>query len=412
MRILLVCQHYAPEPFRVSDLAEGLVERGHEVTVVTGLPNYPEGKVLPEFRRGKRRCEDVGGVHVHRCSLVGRRHGILFRMLNYYSFVSSSKRRVGKLKNEAFDCVLVYQLSPVMMAEAAVKYKRLHPHVPLVFYTLDLWPESLAIGGIKRTSPVFRYYHHVSKRLYAAADKILLSSAGFAEYFEREFGITENTAYLPQYAEELFTADSCSHVRGDGFDFVFAGNIGSAQSVETIIGAAARLRDVPDLRFHIVGDGISLHDCKRLAEELRLGDSVFFHGRHPAAEMPTYYGMADAMIVTLSDNVQISRTLPGKVQSYLAAGKPILAAAGGETRRVVQDSECGFAVPSEDAEGLASVVRRFIALSDEEREGLGRNARAYYEEHFSRERFLDRMEEHLGACCARNADADVQEAVT
>ena len=381
MKILVVCQNYYPEQFRITDICEELVKRGNEVTVVTGLPNYPEGQIFDGYKHGKKRDETINGVNVHRCFTIGRRSGILFRVLNYYSFAISSSKYVKKLK-EDFDVVLVNQLSPVMMAKAGVVYKKKHG-TKLVLYCLDLWPESLAVKGIRRGSFVYKHYKKVSEKIYNKADKILVTSERFSGYFKDKFGI-ENVQYLPQYAETLFDSEKCLK-EPDGFiDLMFAGNIGVAQSVTTIIEAAKLTQDIKNLRWHIVGDGSESKNVKALAKDL---SNVIFYGAKPLSEMPKYYSMADAMLVTMEYDDIISLTLPGKVQSYLSAGKPIIGAADGETKRVIEDACCGYCGDSGNAEQLAENVRKFIANKD--KYAFVENAKSYYSEYFAIDRFFD-----------------------
>lgn len=389
MRILVVCQHYTPEPFRLSDICEALVQRGHDVTVVTGQPNYPMGRIYDGYRGKERRDEVLNGVKVHRCFTIGRRKGFFWRVLNYYSFAFSSTRYVARLKEE-YDVVLVNQLSPVMMASAGVKYKKKHGK-KLVMYCMDLWPASLTVGGIREGSLIYKWFHRVSKKLYRRADRILVTSKLFSEYFEQEFGISD-TAYLPQYAEETFTVESCKKTPNETVDLMFAGNIGTAQSVQTIVRAAALTKDLPQLRWHVVGDGSDLANCRTLAEELGV-DNVIFHGRRPLSEMPRYYAMADAMLITMEKNPFISRTLPGKVQTYMAAGKPMLGAIDGETANLIREADCGYCAPAEDAKALAQHARAFAQST--QREMLGVRARAHYEHHFTKEIFLTRLIEEL-----------------
>ena len=204
------------------------------------------------------------------------------------------------------------------------------------------------------------------------------------------FGIEEDKVeYLPQYAEDLFSAESCKKEPNGTVDLLFAGNVGSAQSVETIIRAADKTRDIENLRWHIVGEGAALEDCKRLAEELAL-TPVIFHGRKPLSEMPKYYAMTDAMLVTLLDDPVVSLTLPGKVQTYMAAGKPIIGAIGGEAAEVVARAECGYCGGAEDSEAVASNARLFCeAVLSGEAVKMGKNAEAFYREHLTKEKFFE-----------------------
>lgn len=381
MKILVACQYYAPEPFRISDICEALAEQGNDVTVVTGTPNYPEGEIYPGYEKGARADEVIGGVRVHRCPLIPRKSGAVYRFLNYYSFVWSSRRYLRKMK-EDFDVVFVNQLSPVMMAEGALAWAKRN-HRRCVLYCLDLWPESLLAGGIGQGSPIYQLFLRISRRIYRSADGILVSSRGYAEYFREKFQI-ENVRYLPQYAEDLFGELPQPTEEKQTVDFLFAGNVGSGQSVETIVEAARLLKNERTIHIHIVGGGISLEKCRILAEGL---PNITFYGRQKLEQMPRYYAMADVFLVSLMKDPVLSMCLPGKVQSYLAAGKPVVGAIDGEAARVIREAECGMCAPAEDPETLAELIRR-VAAQPELRKQYGENARRYYRAHFQKEKFI------------------------
>lgn len=395
MKILVVCQYYYPEPFRITDICEELVRRGHEVTVVTGTPNYPEGVIYPGYEKGQRKEETLNGVKIHRCFTIPRKSGALYRLLNYFSFAISSSLFIKKCKandGKPFDVVFVNQLSPVMMGQAAITYAKKYK-VPSIMYCLDLWPESLVAGGIKRASLIYRIFHSISKKIYTKMDRILITSRMFSGYLEKEFDISaDNISYLPQYAEGIFDklppkTDTST------IDLMFAGNIGTAQSVQTILEAAELLKgEFDNLYWHIVGSGSELDALKEMAEQKQL-NNVIFYGRRPLDEMPALYQKADAMLVTLQKDPVLSLTLPGKVQSYMAVGKPIIAAIDGETAEVIQESRCGLCSPAEDASALVKNVCKFIAT--ENKQILAQNAYLFYCEHFAKDRFLDELEQQI-----------------
>lgn len=388
MNILVICQHYFPEPFRISDICEELVRRGNKVTVVTGTPNYPMGEIYPGYENGQRADEIINGVRVIRCKIHPRKTGAIHRLWNYYSYPRASTRAVKRLKDN-FDVVFIYQLSPVMMAKAGIRYAKKH-HIKSVLYCLDLWPASISAGGVNG-GVIYKWFDRESRKVYRAVDKILVSSKSFSGYFAEKFGINDTT-YLPQYAEERFTPDECRK-KPDGFvDLMFAGNVGAAQSVDTIVRAAALCRDIPNLRWHVVGDGIALDECKKLAEELSA--PVIFHGRQPSSEMPRYYAMADAMLVTMKKDPVISLTLPGKVQSYMAAGKPIIGAIDGEARRVIDESMSGMCTNSENVEGLVACVMDFIHA---DRNGFIENSTNYYGKNYKKDGFILKLQKILNA---------------
>ncbi len=392
MKILVVCQYYYPEPFRLPDICEALVHRGHEVTVVTGTPNYPEGEIYPGYEKGRKCDETINGVKVHRCALVPRKRGILHRFLNYYSFVFSSCAYLRKVK-EDYDVVFLNQLSPVMMAQAGLSWAKKHGKKS-VLYCLDLWPESLCAGGIGRGSPVYQFFAGVSRRIYNKTDKILVTSKGFIPYLQDFLKINTPISYLPQYAENLFDGVPARQDHDGPYNFLFAGNIGEAQSAETIIKAAALLKEENAI-FHIVGDGVSLESCKEEAEGL---ENVVFYGRRDLREMEGFYAKADAMLITMSDNPTLALTLPGKVQSYMAAGRGIIGAIGGETAVLIHEADCGLCVKAEDETALAEAIRQ--TLKDPQKmTDWGQNARAWYQNNFRKETFIDTLEGELKATC-------------
>lgn len=389
MKILVVCQYYKPEPFRISDICEALAQRGHEVTVVTGTPNYPEGEIYPGYEGTAHRDEMINGVTVHRCPIHPRKHGALHRFWNYYSFVLASKRYLARM-TEDFDVVFVNQLSPVMMAEGALDWAKRHGK-KTVLYCLDLWPESLTAGGIRHGSLLYRVFRHISRRIYRRADGIAVTSRGFADYFRTELELPEiRTVYLPQYAEAMFDAVPLPQAHDGPCRVLFAGNVGTAQAVDTVIRAAKLLTDAP-VELHIAGDGSDLERCRALAQGL---PNVIFHGRLDVSEMPALYTAADAMLVTLKNDPQLSATLPGKVQSCMAAGRAIIASASGETAAVVNAAGCGVCVPPEDAQALAGALRA-LSAEPERLRAYGAAARRYYEKHFQKEAFLTRLTEML-----------------
>jgi len=387
VKILVVCQYYSPEPFRIADICEALVNDGNEVDVVTSLPNYPMGKIYDGYKGGKHKDEVINGVNVHRVFTIGRRTGALYRFINYYTYSIASTLYTARLKKE-YDVVFVYQLSPVMMANAALKYKKKHGK-KVVLYCLDLWPDSLCIGGIKKDSLIYKFFKKLSAKIYKSADKILVSSKTFKKHISEMCSVKEaDIIYLPQYAEDVFKPVSAE--KNETVNLTFAGNIGSAQDVKTIIKAAVLLKD-ENICFHIVGDGSELENVRSFAKNQK-ADNVKFYGRRPIEEMPEFYGMSDAMLVTLSDDSVLSMTLPGKVQSYMAAGKPIIGAINGEAAQIIKEAECGFCAAAEDEESFASCIRAFL---ESDKELLGKNALKYYEKNFQKEMFIKMLKQEI-----------------
>ena len=385
MKILVVCQYYYPEPFRITDICEELVKRGHQITVLTGLPNYPEGKILKEYKKKEHRDEIRNGVRIIRCNEHGRGKGSINLLWNYYSFAISGKRMVKRLDKD-FDLVFINQLSPVMMAWPGIKYAKKY-NKKIVLYCYDLWPASLTAGGIKRGSFLYKHFDKISKKIYNQVDRICVTSMSFGDYLESEHGIKKDKiGFLPQYCEDLF--GNIEYEPHEGLNFVFAGNVGKMQSVETIIKAANLIKYRKDIRIHIVGDGRDLDNCKKLANELQT-DNVVFYGRKPIDQMPYFYSMADAMIVTLAKDDLISKTLPGKVQSYLAAAKPIIGAVDGETKRIINLSNCGLVCQSEDYKTLSLL---FLNYKKTDYVSFSNNGLDFFNKNYSKSIFFERID--------------------
>lgn len=391
MKILVVSQHYYPENFRITNICETLVSMGHKVSVVCGYPNYPEGEIYDGYKgkdKKKHKNEIINGVNVMRCFEISRGHSTLRRFLNYYSVCLSMKRKAKKIK-EKYDCVFVNETSPIMVGWAGVAYAKKNK-VPCILYCYDLWPASLTAGGVKTTSLIYKYFNKVSRDVYSRVDRICVTSRSFANYLVTIHNIDKTKiSYLPQYCEDVFS-NIKDNLKND-YNFVFAGNIGKIQSVETIVKAANLLKDRKDIKIHIVGDGSDADGCKKLASDLCL-DNVIFYGKRPIDEMPDFYSLADAMIVTLGKDDLISKTLPGKVQSYMAASKPIIGAIDGETKAIIEESGCGLVCDAEDFTQLATYFREF---DKEKAKKFSLNSRKFYENNFEKNVFFNSLEREL-----------------
>lgn len=364
---------------------------GNDVTVLTGVPNYPMGNIYNGYKLFNNKDEIINGVKVKRCFTVPRKKGKITRLLNYISFPISSSCKIRNIDSN-FDVVFVNQLSPVIMARAGLKYKK-KTKTRLVLYCLDLWPESLLIGGVKKKSLLYKMFHWMSGKIYRNADSILISSKTFKDYLISEFGINEQKIeYLPQYAESLFTPESCKKNASDEIGILFAGNIGKAQSMDTILNAAIETQNIKKLTWHIVGDGAEFYSCLNKIKYDGI-TNIKMYGRKEVQEMPNFYQKADAMLVTLSGDSFVSNTLPGKVQSYMAAGKPIIAAANGETAEVINESQCGYCGPADDYKSLVSNTKKFVKSKAKEK--MGKNSYKYYKNNFSKEKFMNRLLEEL-----------------
>lgn len=394
MKILVVCQHYWPENFRVTEICEELVRRGHQVTALVGLPNYPSGIIPEEYKHGKNRKQERNGVKIRRCFEIGRKPGKVGLAVNYVSYMTSASLKALFMKKD-FDVVYAFSTSPVLMSLPASLLRKVYPKAKMMIYIMDIWPACLAAMNVKETSLLYRFMKPVSRWIYKQADKLIYSSKRFQQYLQETHGITvSDEEYLPQFADGLFE-QNLPVKENDGItDLVFAGNIGKMQGVDCFIRAADMLRE-EKLRWHIVGGGACLEECKALAQELNVLDKVTFYGQRPLEEMPEFYAMADAMLVSMVSDPLVNDTLPGKVQTYMAAAKPILGSIAGEAEYVLRDAACGLCAPPENPEAFAGVVREFLDTVPEARKAMGQKGLEYYRQNFTRARHMDRLEAML-----------------
>lgn len=405
MKILIVTQYYYPEQFQINEIAPELVKRGHDVTVLCGVPNYPKGVVYSGYTTKNERMQAEAeyfrqtGVKVIHCNQIPRGHNPLQLILNYFSFVRNSRAAIQKMvaaEGAKYDIVLGYQLSPITSMYAALEYKKL-TGVPVVYYTLDLWPVSAQSQIHNTKTPLYKSVAKMSRHLYTGADRILVTSRPFIDYLHDVNNISfDRMAYLPQHAgEEMLDMDLNAEENGIA-DFMFAGNIGAGQRIDVIIAAARILGPRPDYKIHIVGDGSKRKELEAevIAEDLQ--DNVIFYGNQKRTNMPSFYKKADALLITLRENNEVGNTMPGKMQMYMTTGKPVLGAINGAANEVINESRCGSCVKAGDAEGLAGIMKDFIEHPESFKD-CGKNARAYFKNHFTLDHFMNGLERELNS---------------
>ncbi|QVE16157.1 glycosyltransferase family 4 protein [Pseudomonas cichorii] len=399
LKVLVVTQYFWPENMRINDLVRDLSAKGHEVTVLTGLPNYPEGKVFESYREKPEGFSQYCGAEVIRVPLVPRGKRSLTLVLNYLSFfISASTLGAFKLRGRKFDTIFVYAVSPVMAAIPALVIGRLK-RAPVFVWVLDLWPETLRAVGVLKQPLLLGLIGKVVSWIYNRTDYLLLQSHGFLDNVRRYCTrpITDDRlVYFPSWAEDDFSSSSpplCDLIKPDPnvFTVVFAGNLGEAQDFPAVLDAAESLRASNVVRWVIVGDG---RMSEWIAEQIasRQLDNVHLLGRHPLEAMPGLFAQADALLVSLKTNDVFEKTIPGKVQAYLASGRPILGMINGEAARVINESGAGFACDSGDAQGLAAITRALADAGQTQRESMGRAGRNYYEQHYAKGNLLMRLE--------------------
>lgn len=410
MRILFVCQYFYPEVFRGNDIAFHWAEQGHDVHVVSGIPNYPDGNFHEGYGLFRKRHEtfvqDVqgfkkfkGSVKVTRLPIFPRGNNKIMLMLNYFSFLFVAW--VWMLIHALFhkyDMVFVQQLSPVMMSAPGVLYKKLR-HIPLYTWVLDLWPESLTAAGGINNKYVLAFFRHYVKSEYKHSDKILISSRSFEKSILEYGNYKDKIVYYPQWSDGsdgALIAPTITPSIPDGFKLMFAGAVGEAHGFECTMKAALLTKEYKGIKWIIVGDGRKLDWVKSFVKENGLEETVFTLGRYPSETMPWFFNQADIMLVTLSDDPLFRLYAPAKISSYMASGKPIVAVLNGEGAEVIKDADCGWSLPAGDAEGFAKLAIELSQKDKAELEAKGANAAKYYNEHFVKEKCLRKLDDLMG----------------
>ena len=411
MRILVVSQYFWPENFRVNDLVKEWVQRGHQVTVLTGIPNYPAGKVFDAYRDQPSAFASFEGAEVVRVPMLPRDSGGLRLMLNYLSFVVGGGV-VGpwRLRRKPADVIFVFEPSPVTVGLPAVWLGKIKK-APVVFWALDLWPETLAAIGVVRSPRVLGWVGHLVRYIYNRCTLVLGQSRGFLGSIARYCDDKAKIRYFPSWAEDVFMDDSVKPAPEvpeltDGFTVVFAGNIGEAQDMPAVLDAAERLKDNASIRWVIVGDGRKSDWLQAEVARRGLDKQVLLPGRFPVERMPSFYAHADALLVSLKRDPVFSMTIPGKVQSYLMAGIPLLGMLDGGGAAVIRDAQAGLTCEAGDGAGLAQAVLALAAMPTAERKQRGLNGRNYAQQEFGRAQLMDRLEALLAeAVTIRKAKA-------
>ena len=398
MNILIVTQYFWPENFRINDLALSLKEKGHQITVLTGIPNYPQGSFFKGYSLVKNRVEKYHGIKVLRCPIIPRGKSKGWQLaLNFFSFALLASLIAPFVCRDKYDVIFVFEVSPITVGIPAIVLKKINK-IPIFFWVLDLWPESISSAGKVNSPMVLKCVGLLVRLIYRCCDRILISSEGYKSSVEKMGGRQNQIKYFPNWSETEFETvqsnfePTQNSLLQRGFKIMFAGNIGEAQSFRTILKAADILKNHPNIHWVILGDGRMYNKVKEEIQRKRLNDKVHLLGRHPLKTMPYFFAQADVMLVSLKRDPIFSLTVPGKIQSYMACGKPIIASLDGEGARLIEKSGAGFSSPAEDADALVKSVIKIYNLPKEKREDIGNLGKKYCESNFDRNMLVERLE--------------------
>lgn len=399
MKILIITQYFWPENFRVNDLCENLEQRGNDITVLTGKPNYPSGKYFNGYNFFNKRLEIWNNIKIYRTSLTPRRNGKgVHLLLNYFSFAFFACIKIFFL-NEKFDKIIVYQLSPATVGFPALLAKKKYK-APMYFYIQDLWPESVSDAGGINSKFSINVINRMMNLFYNNSSQIWVQSKGFVDFLVKK-GVDEHKIkYLPNTVEQFYLPKLSSKLYMNkfpiGFNILFAGNIGTAQDFDTIIRAAKILKDknLP-INWVIIGDGRAKKEIQELICKLDLTHKFYFLGSYPSSDMPYYFACADVLLVSLKKSLIFSLTIPSKLQSYLACRKPIIGNVDGVSSQIILESNCGVCSSSGNFSELANNVEILYYKNDIERQEYGTNGYIYFQNNFERSVVYDKLNHYL-----------------
>jgi len=400
MKILIVTQYFYPENFKSNDLAFELKKRGHDVMVLTGIPNYPEGKIYDGYGYFKKRKELINGVPVIRSLLLTRGKGGGVRLfLNYFSWAFFASLKAIRLNSKKFDAVIVHEPSPITQFYPALIIKKLQK-TPIYFWVMDLWPESLEIAGGIKNKFILNLFTRMIQYFYKESKKILITSKGFKKSILEKGNFEHKIEYFPNWAEDTISLGNTAFpipALPEGFKIIFAGNIGEAQDMDSIMKAALYLKENQNVKFILVGDGRKMNFVKEFIKENHLEQTVYTLGRYPLEAMASFFKAADILLVSLKDDPIFNITVPAKVQAYMSSGKPILAMLNGEGAENIAEADCGFSVPAGDSEKLAATIHEISQMKKEDLSLLGNNGKKFYEANYKMEECISNLERIISA---------------
>ena len=389
--ILVVSQYFYPEPFRINDICEEWVKRGHQVTVVTGIPNYPEGKFYKGYGWFKKRKENWRGINIIRLPIISRGHSSLRLILNYYSFVYAGFfwKAFTRIKP---DLVFTFEVSPMTQALVGKWFSK-RRKIPHYLYVQDLWPENLEVVGGVHNKKVLRHYQKMSDKIYKGCTKIFATSPSFVKTIQERVEDKEKVIYWPQYAEEIYKPVKSAQIEeipnDNRFKIIFTGNVGTAQGLDILPKVAKLLDD--DVLFIIVGDGRYKNEL--IAEVNEVKDKFLFIDRKPATRIPELLSASDVAFVSFMNNTLFEKTIPAKLQSYMACAMPILAVACGETERIINEAKCGYCSEIGNVKQLKETIIKMKESKDLSK--MGQASLDYCQKHFDRSTLLSFIEKEM-----------------
>jgi len=409
MRVLLFTQWFPPEPQKLLfELALSLKEQGHSVTVLTGLPNYPIGKLYPGYKYRLWQKEEMDGLHVIRVPLYPdhSRNGFL-RAINFISF-SVASIILGPFIIPKVDIIHVIH-PPITMGLAAWIISRIQK-IPFTYEIQDMWPETLAATKMVQKQWILDLVGEFAKWVYDRAAGIRVISEGFRDNLISK-GVPSNKIHvISNWVDPNFYTPKPKKKELElelgftqKFVFTYAGTIGPAQEIHTLLNAAELIRDIPNILIAIFGEGIDREILTKEASRRGL-DNIHFYGYISAPQMSEIYALSDVLLIHLKSDPLFKITIPHKTFVYMAVEKPILAAVEGDVEKIISEVGAGITCPPSQPELMADSMRKFYTTSTENLAQMGRRGRLAAETYYARENLTRKVSLLLQKIVDENTD--------
>lgn len=380
-RILIYTNHFYPEQFKINEIVEWLSIKDSHIRIITGLPNYPSGKIIKEYSNIYK-----DNIIVNRLFLIPRGSGSnLMLIINYVSyFISCFFFTIYiALFKKKYDVVFVHHTSPIFIAFHPVIYS-FFKKTKKILWDLDIWPESLQAVGVVKSSYIISTLEIIVKWVYSKYDSILVSSKSLCSVVKQRFD--GRIIYFPNWADKVIEDNKIDYknsfsINTKKFNIVYTGNIGKSQNFKSLLKTIENVDD--NIHWTFVGDGRFKSQLINLIDHKNLNAKVSFIDQVNIDLIPSIVSKVDSLFLSLKSDVIFSKTIPAKLQTYMALGKPIIGVLSGEGAKLIVDSDCGIVEENYNYEELAKKINSFASKNSSELIKKGENAKKYYSKHFS-----------------------------
>ncbi|XCA84080.1 glycosyltransferase family 4 protein [Exiguobacterium mexicanum] len=410
--ILVISQYFFPENFRINDICKEWIKKGYKVTVITGIPNYPEGKFYKGYNFFKKRAETYNGIDIIRLPIIPRGSSKITLILNYFSFVFSGFiwSQLSRLKP---DNVFIFEVSPMTQALPGVWFAK-KKNIPCYIYVQDLWPENVEIVTGVKSKRILTPIGKMVDYIYSNCDRIFTTSNSFVQSIINRGVPEKKVFYWPQYSEEIQVSTMHKKKVKDELSIVFTGNIGEAQGLEQLIPLANKLKQLGyenQVRFTLVGEGRFKNHLTNMISNEELTNMFTFIGRVPADEVPTILRSKDVALLSLSPNPLFDKTIPAKLQTYLSVGMPVLGIVNGEAKQTIEDAKAGLVATHGDINQQVQTILSFLDKEESDMTEYRECGMTYSNIHFNKVNLLNIMDKHLDNQSLKESDDTTKETI-